>query len=1643
MPSHTIREQYICIVSSFAVINDFPPEFNVEDPVHLHLSKELPNNTLVYTIMATDNDTSPFSSQIYYLLQDSNTSIVPRASQLFRLHNMTGELRTIVQSPLTSGTYSVIVTAHDNAGGYSNLTLTVVIGDFPSPIPQFDFSNYTFTVLESLSVSSIVGTVVCRANNSDGLQLYTSNLPNLFSISSGLDAKITVNSSLEDSSVENRMYQVEMICENVNYQISITTEVVIIVKNVPEEWISFSQDHYNFDIREETENNIILSPNVTVHLYNRLNDTLNGSDITTISNITLLNEDSNFTYKDGTLISNVLIDREKVDQFNYTITAQLRDLPIVLAHIMIDVTDINDNAPSFSKPIYSSNAITTRTNSSTTILRVNVTDPDAGENAMVTLSLNDTTYFEIDPNGNVHISAAGISAGIYRLAVIATDNGTMNLSASSLIVLTVYQDPEDILQLFNSSYSFSIAENVIIGRSVGNVAVDIGDTDFVRAKDLPYYSFVETSNTFLLQHLSGEILTVNVIDRETEDEYNLTINIRSGNSFREIPLVISILDENDEKPQFPFTVYIFNCTSEVPASFQVSAVDRDIGLNRVISYTITENNNFTINNETGEITSSCPEEGVYRLTVMATDHGNPPESSMVSVVIVSSSSLPQSLNLTGSHFTVPEHSDYGTEVGPDQINVTNLSPSLLDEVEFYLEGNDSKYFHIESPEGVLRTLDIFDRERDDVYSVTVVAMVATEGRQINGTLDIEIVIIDINDNEPIFSEQIYSVEIVGPLTRRQAILSVNVSDADDTGSNSNYILSVSDSSFIVSGDEILVKSKLIYGIYSFVVSAVDKGEPPLTSEATVILRIIEPDPVKLVCQRDPFIFHISENFNISSHVIGKVEVEPGNEDVQLGILEYDLSNEYFSINRYGWIFTTEELDYESHYPIDPFIVRVTTYTSIGNPISTNCTVEVHLRDINDNGPVFTNLPNDLIIPEELKYGTNIFTVTANDSDQNAVLTFSLLTYSDIFSIDPNNGSIFVTGRIDREEIAQQDFVLTIRVNDSAIEAINNLFIMINDINDNPPQLIAPLTYKIPERCNCLGESYFTIIVRDLDINRNAEVSIELINLTDIFSISNKMISLDKELDFEIQNEFYLGLNLSDNGNISMKSEASIHIRVGDKPDSPPVFENLPQGKDYYHVPIAPNISAGTEFWQIQARDPDFDRVTYSIENVTGTDGGNFTMDDFAIGNVSGALSKKRTANFTSEQNATLFVLAEDTSMYRINSTIRVVIETVPQNLSFTQTVYHLRMPENTSLSGSDCSQKYLLDIVAVSRARSIDFVIVNSTFSTKDRANMTFELITQRDEADLVGGARVCLKSGKVLDYEEMQEVSITILGESATGRDVTTVQIELVDVNDHPPVITNDNVTLTIGENNDINDAILTVTVSDEDAGINKEYHLNLDAPGIPLRLNNITQMVSVTEILNYELEDEYTFVLTATDHGEIPMSFSKTFTLQVRDENDAPVFSTRHNGYVTFIKEEENEKVTILRVEVTDEDTKTEYHTINKLETPVWLDTNALEGTTPSAFEIHINNEEVIPSEIEVVQISAVNVAEKRSSPVNLNVIFFEKEDVVILEYKTPLSVDVFTSYKMSHFNDTRASLTDSINLPDFQCHIYNVKEHPEKDG
>ena len=94
MPSHTIREQYICIVSSFAVINDFPPEFNVEDPVHLHLSKELPNNTLVYTIMATDNDTSPFSSQIYYLLQDSNTSIVPRASQLFRLHNMTCLLYT-------------------------------------------------------------------------------------------------------------------------------------------------------------------------------------------------------------------------------------------------------------------------------------------------------------------------------------------------------------------------------------------------------------------------------------------------------------------------------------------------------------------------------------------------------------------------------------------------------------------------------------------------------------------------------------------------------------------------------------------------------------------------------------------------------------------------------------------------------------------------------------------------------------------------------------------------------------------------------------------------------------------------------------------------------------------------------------------------------------------------------------------------------------------------------------------------------------------------------------------------------------------------------------------------------------------------------------------------------------------------------------------------------------------------------------------------------------------------------------------------------------------------------------------------------------------------------------------------------------
>jgi len=132
------------------------------------------------------------------------------------------------------------------------------------------------------------------------------------------------------------------------------------------------------------------------------------------------------------------------------------------------------------------------------------------------------------------------------------------------------------------------------------------------------------------------------LDRERRPDYWLQVVARDGGKYNprsSATLVhVRVSDVNDNVPTF--TRYPFS--AEIPCHVQpgmdivrVSAADGDEGSNADVLYSFRENqeavNRFRINPNTGVVTASsslASDDGqVFHLEVIATDKGNPPQSS--------------------------------------------------------------------------------------------------------------------------------------------------------------------------------------------------------------------------------------------------------------------------------------------------------------------------------------------------------------------------------------------------------------------------------------------------------------------------------------------------------------------------------------------------------------------------------------------------------------------------------------------------------------------------------------------------------------------------------------------------------------------------------------------------------------------------------------------------------------------------------------------------------------------------------------------------------------------------------------------------------------------------------------------------------
>uniref|UniRef100_A0A3P8YQN0 Cadherin domain-containing protein n=1 Tax=Esox lucius TaxID=8010 RepID=A0A3P8YQN0_ESOLU len=325
--------------------------------------------------------------------------------------------------------------------------------------------------------------------------------------------------------------------------------------------------------------------------------------------------------------------------------------------IFVDVLDINDNMPVFTKETYS---VKLNENSpiGTKVVQVNATDLDEGSNGEIIYSFGNNVntklraLFDVDMNTG-EITVKGLVdfevEDSYEIDVQASDKGSASLKTDKSVIVNIVDLNDNAPEIEVTSFSNAVPEDSRPGTTVSLISVN----DLDSGLNGKVFCFISEEVPFTLtpslQDNMYSVVTKSPLDREKQSEYDLTIVANdegqpSLSSVKTIRVVVS--DVNDNSPEFslsPYTFYVTENNNPGASVFSVSASDPDLNENALISYhTVVSGGNenkwasfLNINSENGNILAlkSFDFETLKTFTfqVVATDSGIPSLSSNVTV----------------------------------------------------------------------------------------------------------------------------------------------------------------------------------------------------------------------------------------------------------------------------------------------------------------------------------------------------------------------------------------------------------------------------------------------------------------------------------------------------------------------------------------------------------------------------------------------------------------------------------------------------------------------------------------------------------------------------------------------------------------------------------------------------------------------------------------------------------------------------------------------------------------------------------------------------------------------------------------------------------------------------------------------------
>ncbi|KAM8902414.1 protocadherin Fat 3-like isoform 10-T12 [Spinachia spinachia] len=1482
----------------------------------------------VVQVTALDKDKG-VNAELHYSIEAGNTG------NTFDIEPILGLVTVARDLDLSSiGYYILTVRVTDNGSPPLSTTtivrIAVTLSDNAGP--KFPQPEYQAEITEKAVMGTSVTTVSAASQSTLTYDIKQGNTDQVFQLNQ-YSGVISTQKSLDYETTGSYILIVQ--ATNMAGMASNVTLIIQVVDENDNPPV-FQQLHYHGSISEAAPVNSLVLNSDDSPLVIKATDADRNQNALLVYQIVEETAKIFFTVDSGTgsirTIAN--LDHETFSTFRFHVHVRDNGKPQLTAEspteVTIQVIDTNDSPPRFTQNAYEI-VLLLPTYVGVEVLQVSALDPDEDVPSGLTYTLIDGVlqYFAIKPsNGVITVKHNNFSKERFRFSVKVSDG---KFSSTAMVTIIVRKALDSGLSFTNSLYTSSIQENV---SNITKVAVvnAVGN----RLNEPLKYTLLNAGTRFKISPTSGVIQTTGIpFDREEHEFYELVVEARREHDHFHVARVmvtVHVEDINDNAPVFvglPYYAAVQVDAEPRSPIFRVMAVDCDKGINGEVSYYLKyDHGHFEINQQTGGLSLKRPFESdlsnmEYQMEIHARDGGYPPILSTIEFPItVVNKAMPV---FDKPFYSVSVNEDVAVHTPILGINAT--SPEGQNIIYTIVDGDPSLQFDIGFDTGVISVIHSLDYEAAVSYHMTIRATDYLTGAR--AEVDVDVVIRDVNDNQPIFHKMSYRVVLCETVMIGTPALQVIATDKDSEknnvvlyqifsdGQNSTDYFHIDSSSGLILSARML-DHELVQK-YDFIVRATDNGFPPMSSEVSVIIVVNDMNDNPPVFNQLLYEAYVNE-LAPRGHFVTCVQASDADSS-DFEKLEYSIlsGNDriHFLIDNNTGILTVS-----SHHK-QRMDLGYTLNVSVSDGVFTS-TAQVHVKVLGANlySPVFGQHIYEAELKENAPVGTKVIQVKATDADpwlDHIIYSFVNDVGKDQFSID-ENGQITTAEKLDREDPANKDIVLAVAAQDPG-GRVSYCTVQVNlsDDNDNVPCFRAT-EYRASVKSDVSKGFLVTQIqAYDPDDGTNAKVTYSLyseapVPMVDILEIdpdNGWMVTkggnyrgvfalglvqgewkmyVKRPLDREERNLYIINVTASDG---LFVSQATVEVTVIDTNDNSPICDQA-----VYTASVSENLPVNSVLLRIGAADADIGVSAWLQYSLHGPGSQDFTIDpDTGEVKSSIILDHEMTPCYR------LIALATDGGGRWCRAEVQLAVTDINDNPPiFTLSEYTASVYEDTA------TKALLTRIQAIDPDEGPGRMVV---YSLADSAEGSFSI-------DKSSGIVVL---ERILDREVQAAYQITVhafdQGSPLPLSSSVNVIITVLDINDNPPVFERRDQLATVPEDMGVGTEVLRIYAASKDIGTNAEINYSIRSGNDhgKFHIHPLTGAIFVAKPLDYETCREYFLTVQACDGGTPPLSAITTVNINLTDVNDnAPMFP--RDIYAAVVSEDATTGESVVQVIAEDVD-------------------------------------------------------------------------------------------------------------------------------